>query len=229
MARCRSSPAQAPTIGSATPWACGALRTDYDRPHGGSGAGTRRRGSPTTKVEYGILTEAGGNLNIYSEPGIGTTIKVHLPASDGTPLRTQATPARARAGRGESVLIVEDEPGVRLLTQRILERAGYNVLVAMSGSSALEICERQEQPIDLLLTDVVMLEMQGSELVARAAVIRPGLTVLFMSGYVHQVIAGPDPVPGDPLVELIEKPFTAETLLLRVRGALDGAAIVADV
>jgi two-component system cell cycle sensor histidine kinase/response regulator CckA len=119
------------------------------------------------------------------------------------------------------VLVVEDEPGIRLLVEQVLKRAGYGAMIAASGSAALEICERREQPVDLLLTDVVMPEMQGPEVATRAAAIRPDLKVLFMSGYVHHVIAGPDPGPTNPLLELIEKPFTADTLLTRVRAALD--------
>ena len=168
---------------------------------------------------YGIVTEAGGNIRIYSEPGLGTTVRVHLPATSTTVPATgsdRREPARP-LGRGETVLVVEDEDSVRQLTERILSRAGYEVLVAPLGSIALEACEEAEQPIDLLLTDVVMPEMLGPELVERATAIRSDLRVLYMSGYIHQA-TGQDP-PED--LDVVEKPFTAHELLSRVRQALD--------
>jgi PAS domain S-box-containing protein len=171
---------------------------------------------------YGIVTEAGGSVRIYSEPEIGTTVTVHLPASAAAPPPASSErpqPARPR-GRGETVLVVEDEESVRLLTERILTGAGYLVLAAPGGRVALESCTHADQPIDLMLTDVVMPEMLGPDLVERATAIRPGLRVLYMSGYIHQAVAQLGKLDREDIV-LLEKPFTADALLTRVRQALD--------
>ncbi len=120
------------------------------------------------------------------------------------------------------MLVVEDEDSVRLLTERILTKAGYKVLSASRGGIALEAVARDEQPIDLMLTDVVMPEMLGPELAERASVIRPRLRVLYMSGYIHQAVAQLGIENPEDLV-IVEKPFTASELLTRVRQALDGA------
>jgi DNA-binding NtrC family response regulator len=116
------------------------------------------------------------------------------------------------------VLVVEDDPALRRVAGRILGRAGYRVLVAPSGTDALTICTNAAEHVDVLLSDVVMPEMLGPELVEKARLVRPELRVLFMSGYVHQVAAQHE-LPGD--AELLEKPFTADALLRRVREALD--------
>jgi PAS domain S-box-containing protein len=168
---------------------------------------------------YGIVTEAGGQIELYSEPGVGTTVKVYLPATDRGPTpAARPRPPRADAA-GETVLLVEDEQSVRRLSERILKGAGYEVLVTASGQEALEMCARPEQRIDLLVTDVVMPGMLGPELVERATAVRPGLKVVFMSGYVHQMIDLMEGDRGD--FAFIEKPFTVEALLDGVREALD--------
>jgi two-component system, cell cycle sensor histidine kinase and response regulator CckA len=135
-----------------------------------------------------------------------TTAEIHVPAISSP-----------EAARPATVLVVEDEPSVRYLTERILARAGYYVLVADGGPAALEVCERSDQQIDLLLTDVVMPEMLGPEVVERARAIRPALRALYMSGYVPEVVRGLDATELD----VIEKPFTADSLLSGVRNALE--------
>jgi DNA-binding NtrC family response regulator len=117
------------------------------------------------------------------------------------------------------VLLTEDEESVRRLSARILNGAGYEVLVASNGDEALEICARTDQPIDLLVSDIVMPGMLGPELVDRASAVRPGLKVLFTSGYVHQMVELMEDDRDD--FAFIEKPFTAGTLLDGVRDALD--------
>ncbi len=171
---------------------------------------------------YGILTEAGGAIQLYSEPGVGTTVKAYLPASGGEVAVREHERVPPAAARGESVLIVEDEDGVRRLTERILARAGYRVLSAPTGRVALELCARERERVDLLLTDVIMPEMLGPELAERAVALRPGLRVLFMSGYSHQMIARRQ--LSDREIAFVEKPFTSESLLVGVRGALDAEA-----
>jgi PAS domain S-box-containing protein len=168
---------------------------------------------------YGIVTEAGGTIQLYSEAGVGTTVKVHLPATDRGPTPAERPrPARADAA-GETVLLAEDEQSVRRLSERILKGAGYEVLVTSNGQEALEICAQPDQRIDLLLTDVVMPGMLGPELVERATAVRPGLRAVFMSGYVAQMVELMEGDRGD--FAFIEKPFTVDALLTGVRDALD--------
>jgi CheY-like chemotaxis protein len=169
---------------------------------------------------YGIVTDAGGNIHIYSEPGMGTTVQVHWPATAADPASdTRQSP---RATRGETVLIVEDEANVRRVARRILVKAGYKVLTAPGGRDALEICEYGPERIQLLLTDVIMPEMLGPELATRATRLRPDMAVLFMSGYTDQVIETETP-DGDE-VPFVQKPFTAATLLAGVDGVLSRPA-----
>ena len=171
---------------------------------------------------YGILKEAGGSVQLYSEPGVGTTVKVYLPAGAGERRPEARAAAPLPTARGETVLVVEDEDGVRRLTERILANAGYRVLVSSSSDAALALCA-SEAAIDLLVTDVVMPGMLGPELAERALLLRPGLRVLYMSGYTHQAIARRQVAESD--VVFVEKPFTARTLLVNVREALERPAI----
>jgi PAS domain S-box-containing protein len=169
---------------------------------------------------YGIVTGAGGRVDIYSEPGMGTTIKIHLPASSAVPDEGEAPPEARPVGRGEVVLVVEDEPDVRRMAERILSKGGYSVLSTGGGEEALEIFQQGEQAVDLLLTDVIMPGMLGTELVERIKPIRPGLGVVFMSGYSHQVLA-PEALAAQGVAAFIEKPFNAAELLRTLRETLD--------
>jgi two-component system cell cycle sensor histidine kinase/response regulator CckA len=171
---------------------------------------------------FGIVGDAGGSITISSKPGVGTTVKVHLPASSAAPAPAPSTQSKVAPPKGhdETVLLVEDEDGMRRVTERILVKAGYDVLSYPTGTAALAACERAGQDIDVLLTDVVMPEMLGPELVEEAIAIRPGLKVLYMSGYMHQAaaqLAAPAVKEGI----ILEKPFTAAALLGRVREVLD--------
>ena len=124
---------------------------------------------------YGIITQAGGNVRIYSEPGLGTVFTILLPVT----AQAAAVPAQRgqpQHGHGETVLVVEDEPAMREVTRRILERNGYHVTAAASGHDALQVVTGQLEHIDLLLTDVVMPRMQGRELADKIRVLRPGDT-----------------------------------------------------
>ncbi len=174
---------------------------------------------------YGIIAEAGGDISIDSEPGMGTSVNVHLPASAAAP--TPSPDGRADlpdpGGHGETVLVVEDEESMRVLVERILATAGYDVLAVDRGGAALEACRRAEQPIDLMMTDVIMPEMLGPELVERAIAIRSGLKVLYMSGYDRHGVAQIGTSRED--VACVEKPFTAEHLLTRVRQVLDDVIV----
>jgi PAS domain S-box-containing protein len=168
---------------------------------------------------YGIITQAGGTVTIDSAPGHGTTINVLLPATAEALPDAEAGPAeRGLHGHGQTVLVVEDEAALRQVTARILRRAGYTVIVAEDGATALKLAEEHPEPIDVLLTDVVMPGMVGTEVAARLAADRPRLKVLFMSGYAQPVLASHGTL--DPDVCLIEKPFTGTELLRAVHDQL---------
>jgi len=169
---------------------------------------------------YGIITGAGGRLDVYSEPGIGTTIKVHLPVCETEPAAANPAPAAAPNGKGEVVLVVEDEPDVRRMAERILNKGGYTVIGATDGARAIELCRGGEPRVDLLLTDVIMPEMLGTELVERVREIQPAMRVIYMSGYSHEVLA-PQALTEDGASAFIEKPFNAQQLLEVVRELLD--------
>jgi hypothetical protein len=170
---------------------------------------------------YGIITGAGGYAQIYSEPGLGTTISGLLPATSeeaGRPARPQAAPPR---GRGETILLVEDETSLQELAARILTRNRYQVRIAATAAEAPRIAGDTGQPIDLLLTDVVMPEMLGNEVARRVHAIRPALPVLYMSGYAQPILDTHGAFAHQ--IDLLEKPFTEATLLTRVRRAIDNA------
>jgi signal transduction histidine kinase len=167
---------------------------------------------------YGIANRYGGFVTVYSEIGVGTTFKVYLPATDDSPDSVEPDgPASIAIPTGETVLLVEDEEAVRRACQRILEKAGYRVLVASSGSQAL--AELSDEPVDLLLTDVVMPGgLSGRDLAQRLQLDQPDLPVLFMSGYNADAIATRGIL--DPGITVVEKPFTSSDLLGKVRGLL---------
>src|SRR3954471_9107910 len=166
---------------------------------------------------YGIVTKARGRIELDSEPGSGTTVTVVLPAvrraSDDHP-----SPSAPR-GRGETVLVVEDADAVRVLTGRLLYAAGYQVVSVESGAVALERLDAA----DVLVTDVVMPGMSGVELAVAARERRPGLPVVFVSGYTGDATMSSS---DDPATAFLAKPFDGEELLKAVRATLDGAARV---
>jgi signal transduction histidine kinase len=170
---------------------------------------------------YGIVTGAGGHVQIYSEPGLGTTFTVLLPATDA-PLPDLGERREPRRGHGETVLVVEDEAAMLEVTRRLLEDGGYDVLTASGGEGALRIAAGHAGEIHLLLTDVVMPGMLGKEVAARVSELRPQIGVLYMSGYAQAVI-GP---MGDLSAghTIIDKPFTEAQLLERVAEALSRAS-----
>ncbi len=173
---------------------------------------------------YGIVNQAGGDISIYSELGVGTRAHVLLPASDEAPSRPAAvTPPRERASA--TVLVVEDADDLREITELILTKNGYRVITAPNGVAALDVVKNQPDVIDLLLTDVVMPHMQGPELVKRVAALRPEIRVLYMSGYAQPIVSA-----GGILEEgvlLLEKPFTEPVLLAKVEQALRAEVLVA--
>ncbi len=192
---------------------------------------TKPKGSGTglgLATVYGIATAAGGDVRLYSENDIGTTVTVILPAVDspGDDTGTTAHPAGVPAAGGaphETILMVEDEDDLRLITHRILARAGYHVLTASGGEQAVRLAETHPDPIDLLLTDVIMPKMTGNEVAARIRDIRPGIPVLYMSGYAEPVLTENGTLPDG--VTIVEKPFTSHELLDRVRAFLHRPAV----
>jgi PAS domain S-box-containing protein len=168
---------------------------------------------------YGIVKQSGGNIWVYSEPGQGTTFKIYLPRVEAPAAVDAARPAAGVATGSETVLLVEDEEGVRRIAARILRSAGYQVLSAASGPEALAIVETHAGALDLLLTDVVMPRMSGRELADRLVALRPGLRVLFASGYTDEAIVHHGVL--DPGTHFIGKPFSAAELTRKVREVLD--------
>ena len=180
----------------------------------------RKRVDALVKEQHnGLILQNNGFINVYSEPGNGTTFKVYLPRSIGKKLdsrleRVAATPY----SQGETVLVVEDEPSLLKLNIRMLEKLGYRVLAAHSPGEALRLAEKHGSEIQLLLTDVVMPEMNGRDLAERLQSLYPGMKVLFMSGYTTTVIA--DRGVLDEGVNFIQKPFSWKGLGSKVRDAL---------
>ena len=169
---------------------------------------------------YGIVTQSGGTIRVYSEPGEGTVLKVFLPQfqSSGEPQPKVSVDTVVPRG-SETILLVEDEDVVRGLARQILEQAGYNVLDARGGEEAIRLCHERRAPIDLLLTDVVMPETSGKEVAARLTRLRPLTRVLYMSGYTDDAIVHHGVLDSD--VEFIQKPFTPIALARKVREVLD--------
>jgi hypothetical protein len=168
-------------------------------------------------VVHGIIQQAGGHIHIYSEVGFGTTVSVLLPA-----VARPAAPIREAHGGvegGEVILLVDDEDAMRESARRILESRGYRVLPAASAADAIRLASDPTQHIDLLLTDVIMPESFGHELAEAIRDSRPGLCVLYMSGYALQLLSSRGILA--PGIELIEKPFSEAALLTKVRSVLD--------
>jgi PAS domain S-box-containing protein len=170
---------------------------------------------------YGIITQAGGTVRIYSEPGFGTTLTVLLPITAQTDLAAQP-PAQEFDGGGEVVLIVEDEPAMREVTRRMLVRSGYQVLSVATGSEAVDIVSGQQRHVDVLLTDVVMPKMLGREVADRVRDCQPTVRVLYMSGYTQGLLSAQEVL--ESRVCLIEKPFAKRALLAKLREVLAGPA-----
>jgi len=169
---------------------------------------------------YGIVKQSSGAISVYSEPGLGTAFKVYLPrVLEPADAVATARPAGPRGG-SETVLLVEDNEMVRTLTCEILKRQGYTVVEARHGADALDLARRYHGPIHLLLTDVVMPEMSGPELVSRLAPIRPQMKIIYMSGYTADAIDHQGML--DEGIEFLPKPIGLDTLVRKLREVLDG-------
>jgi two-component system, cell cycle sensor histidine kinase and response regulator CckA len=176
---------------------------------------------------YGIVQQSGGFIQLHSAPGRGATFRIFLPEAAGACAEEATPPAPAAGGaRAETLLLVEDEPAVRKVVERTLTRSGYRVLLAGTGEEAIDLCAREPVSPDLLITDVVMPGMSGAELARRARALKPGLPVLFMSGYADEVVSHHGVL--DTGVEFIQKPFSPEVLAARVREVLEGSSRVEE-
>ena len=171
---------------------------------------------------YGIIKQHNGNIWVYSEPGIGTTFKIYLPSlGEGEePGKTQkVTPASKDLSGSETILLVEDNEQVRDTAYDILEQQGYQVLRANGGEEAIKIIASTNKPVDLLLTDVVMPDINGKQLYDTLSKTYPSLKVLYMSGYTDDIIVHHGVL--DEGVHLVQKPFTNHSILSKVREVIE--------
>lgn len=169
---------------------------------------------------YGIVKQSRGYIYLYSEPGMGTTFKVYLPAAEhpGTLPGKLSDAQQLMSKNNETILLVEDETSVRSLAQMILKSCGYKILEAESGNEALQICDLHKGPIDLLLTDVIMPGLNGHELAARLTSKYPDLQVLYMSGYTDDIITRHGILTEGTM--FMSKPFSSEMLARKVHEVL---------
>jgi signal transduction histidine kinase/CheY-like chemotaxis protein len=163
---------------------------------------------------YGIVVQHGGWIEVESAPGRGATFRIYLPAASGTPTREVESARTVRSGRQATILLVEDQAAVRLFAEDVLAEAGHKVLTAGNGLAALEVAASHKNGIDLLITDVVMPEMNGPELAARLTSVHPDLNVLYVSGYTGSVLMDRGIIPDD--IILLRKPFLPESLVNKV-------------
>jgi two-component system, cell cycle sensor histidine kinase and response regulator CckA len=175
---------------------------------------------------YGLVQQAGGAIYVYSEPEHGSVFKVYLPRieapAEALVVSEQSTPPAHQAPAAWTVLLVEDEPGVRGFASQVLEEAGHRVLQAGSGEEALALAASFDSPIALLLTDVVMPGMNGRALAERLRELQPGVAVLYTSGYTDDMVVRAGVVAEG--TAFLEKPYSPDTLLARVQALLPHSA-----
>ena len=184
---------------------------------------TKEKGKGTglgLSTVYGIVMQSGGNIWVYSEPGLGTTFKIYLPRVDESleEMREKVTREEPPCG-GETILVVEDEQDVRRLTVRVLERRGYRVLETSCGDDALVLSKERKEPIHMILTDVVMPGMSGRQLADQLLPLHPKMKVLYMSGYTDNAIFHHGVLEEG--INYIQKPFTIDGLARKVREVLE--------
>ena len=185
---------------------------------------TKERGEGTglgLATVYGGVQQNGGHIQVHSQEGQGTTFKIYLPrAEESGELSPRAEGARAMPAGGETILLVEDEAGLRDLARQVLERQGYALLEAVDGPQALDVAASHAGPIHLLLTDVIMPGMSGSTLSERLVQSRPDVRVLYMSGYADDTIRHHGVLEKG--TAFLQKPFNPMDLARKVRAVLDG-------
>jgi len=177
---------------------------------------------------YGIVKQSGGYILVNSQPGRGTTFTIHLPRlgpkihvdPQRSANKSAAPPSDAPAQAAGTVLLVEDEAGVRFIIKKFLQKQGYTVLEAATAQEALNVCRQRAAQLDLLITDVVMTNANGPELADRLEKIYPGLKVLYISGYADDALKQRGITASD--ITLLEKPFTSDTLAQKIHQVLNG-------
>jgi hypothetical protein len=173
-------------------------------------------------IAYGIAQQSGGSISVRSEVGHGATFSIFLPQTDASASEPKAAGTPGLARGTETIVVVDDEAAITQLAGEMLAMAGHTILTANSGEDALRLVARHEQPVHLLLTDVMMPGMGGPELAVRLGTIRPGIKVVYMSGFTEDAsVLGT--ARGEPS-RFIGKPFTAAALTRKVRDVLDGAS-----
>jgi two-component system cell cycle sensor histidine kinase/response regulator CckA len=171
---------------------------------------------------FGIVKQSGGYISVHSEPGAGTTFKIYLPSTTDAPSQRAMVTEPSTLRGTETILVTEDQDEVRKVVRDILRLHGYQVIEARNGGEALLYYEKQGSGIDLLITDVIMPQITGPELVERLRQISPSLCVLYMSGYTDHGMVGRRTLEAD--LHFIQKPIVPATLLRRVREVLDAEA-----
>ncbi len=167
---------------------------------------------------FGIVKQCGGHIWVYSEPGQGTTFKLYFPSIEAHATQEQARPAQAAHHGVETILLVEDEAAVRTVTLLTLRGMGYTVLEACDGPEAIAICERYPNPIDLLISDVVMPGMGGGKVAQAVVALRPNIKVLYLSGYTDDAVVRHGIL--QERVAFLQKPFSPKSLGHKVREVL---------
>jgi CheY-like chemotaxis protein len=169
---------------------------------------------------YGIVQQSGGHIGLYSELGRGTILKVYLPRTEAeAPSVESWQETRVLPAGSETVLLVEDDDSVRALSRSVLEMSGYTVLEASGGREALSVCEQHSGPIQIVVTDVVMPEMGGRILAQQVSALRPGIKVLYVSGYTDDTVIRHGVLEAG--AAFLQKPFTPVALANKVRDVLD--------
>lgn len=172
---------------------------------------------------HGIVKQSGGSIEVYSEVGRGTTFKIYLPRVNASPPSSKSWPGLSPTLPGtETILLAEDEEGVRTTVQLALEAHGYKVLSARSGLEALELCRQHPEAIHLLMTDVVMPKMSGRQLADQVVGLRPNIRVLYLSGYTDDAVVRHGVLEAG--AAFLQKPFTPRALTRKVRDTLDGSS-----
>jgi CheY-like chemotaxis protein len=168
---------------------------------------------------YGTIKQSDGQVTVYSQPGCGTIFEIYLPRVKET---VTELPRKGLAKGSETILLVDDEEGVRKLMLAVLQSNGYDVLEANNGAAALAVYEKNAHKIDLVVTDIVMPQMTGIELGNALAERTPGLKILYISGYRDNPLGGAN---GDSPKAFLHKPFTPDVLLSKVREVIDAEKV----